>query len=131
MFGFFKRKKLQSNIVKLENVILNKSETVYHWYEKIDKEKCYGIHTTVKGIPLEIGKDGSTVAKIRYVGIPNAVVYFHLKIINLTGEYVSCNRTVDIHVNAAICMNATKGICKEYKFELLPSFNQGGMLACV
>lgn len=66
-------------------------------------------------------------AKVRYIGIPDMVVYFIIKISNIQGEYVSDNKTIDVHVSALI-----KGEkCKEYKCQLFQVYNQGGALACL
>lgn len=129
MFSFFKKRRSQFNEVELNNVILKKSENIYHNENvKKVKEKNYGINTIVKNVPLEIGTNGKLLAKVRYVGIPNIVVYFILNISNIQEEYVSRNKTIDIHINAIISGDT----CKEYKFSLLPFYSQqGGALACV
>lgn len=123
---FFWRKKSKSNLVELERIILNKSESVYFFYNEANKKDSYGIHTVVRNVPIELGPDGIT-AKVRYIGIPNVVVYFIIKISNIQDGYISTCSTIDVNINASIKGNK----CKEAKFELLPVYDQGGVLACM
>lgn len=65
-------------------------------------------------------KEGTLVAKVKYIGIPNAIVYFILNISNIQREFVSNYNTVDVIVNASI-----KGEeCKNFRFELTPIYER-------
>lgn len=127
MFFWSKRKSSKTNVIELERVILNKSESIYFLYNESNKKDLYGIHTVVRNVPLVLGDDGKLIAKVRYVGIPNVVVYFVLRVSNIQGDYISRNSTVDVSINAVI----KNGKCKEAKFQLLPTFERGGVLACM
>lgn len=126
---FWRKKKIQFNTVEVENVVLHKTESIYTNYDYCGRKKCdkFHINMVARNVPLEVGTDGKLMAKVRYIGIPNMVVYFILKISNIQGEYVSKDRTIDIHVSALI-----KGEkCREYKCQLFQVYNQGGALACL
>lgn len=122
----FWRKKVKTNLVELKRVILNKLESVYFFYNEFNKRDFYGIHAVVRKVPIELGPDGIT-AKVRYIGIPNIVVYFIIKISNIEDGYISAYNTIDVNINAIIKGNK----CKEAKFELLPVYDKGGALACM
>lgn len=134
MFLFWKRKKI--NIVELKSVTLNKSESLYYYREerfdrfgrKILKNKKYFVNTVIKNVPIQGGYGGDLTAKIRYIGIPNIAVYFDVILINVQKDYVSINKTVDLHIKAVIEEGEQ---CEEYKFELLPVRQQRGELACI
>lgn len=125
---FFGRKKIKTNLVELERVVLNKTESIRFYYEEPKKDNMYGVHAVIRNVPLEIGKDGKFVAKARYIGIPNTVVYFVLKISNVQDGYISARSTIDVNVNASI-----KGDKCNAKFELLKLHDRdrGGVLTCV
>lgn len=122
----FWRKKVKFNNIELERVILNKSESIYFLYNNTNKKDIYGIHTVVRNVP--VSADGKKLmAKVRYVGIPDVVVYFILKITNVDSGYISSNSTVDININATI----KNSKCKESKFELLPVYEERRYYICL
>lgn len=124
---FFWRRKNKPYSIILESFHANKLEDIYHYPQYVkEKEKPYSINTTFRDIPV-VSSDGTLRAKLRYIGIPDTVIYFTLKIRDIKEEYLSTSSTIDIYVKATISSKA----CKEYKFELLPNFNKGGVLACV
>lgn len=129
LFSFFRKKRNQTNVVELDSIVLHKSESLYYYdnYKRSKEDKCYYINTMVKNVPLEVGNDGAIAAKVRYIGIPDAVVYFNIRITNIKGEYVSGDKTIDVHVSATIVGDK----CKDYKFELMPFIYHGGALACM
>ena len=126
---FFGRKKIKTNFVELERVLLNKTESLYvrFHYDEISKKDLYGIHAVIRNVPLEIGTDGKLIAKVRYIGIPNMVVYFVLKISNIQDGYISACSTIDVIVNA----NIKGDKCNHARFELLKVYDKGGVLTCV
>ncbi|OPZ95052.1 MAG: hypothetical protein BWY74_00018 [Firmicutes bacterium ADurb.Bin419] len=121
---FFWRKKSKTNLVELEKVVLNKAESIYYDYSEFRKKKdMYVINTVVKNIPLQLNDDGKLFVKVKYVGVPNVIVYFFINISNIQTEYVSKNKTVDLNINATV----KNGKCSS-KIELLPVYNPGALV---
>lgn len=119
---FFLRKKSRT-LVELEKVVLNKTENIYYEFRK--KKDMYVINTVVKNVPLHLkdDDDGKFFAKVKYVGIPNVMVYFFINISNIQPEFVSKSKTVDLNINATV----KNGKCNS-EIELLPINNHAGAL---
>lgn len=117
---FWIRKKSNVNKIELERVIFHKIGKMnslcndFYCFNKPRKKK-YGVHTVIKNVPVSIN-EGNIVARVRYTGIPDTVVYFVLNISNIQKEYISSSNTVDVIINAKI--NGEE--CKDYRFELTP-----------
>lgn len=127
MFNFWKKKN-SVNQVALANVLFNKTENIYslsNYFNMETRKKTYGINTVVKNVPMYFD-NGKVFVKIKYIGIPDTIVYFVLKLSNVQNEYVSCKNTVDIIINASL-----KGEeCKNSKFELIPIYDKRRAISC-
>lgn len=126
---FWKRRNNINQIV-LDRFIFHKCDNIYShcndfYYFASPKKKTYGINTVIRNVPLVV-ENGKLVAKIKYVTIPDAIIYFILHISNIKSEYISSSKTVDVIVTASIKNDE----CKKYKFKLLPIFERRA-LACI
>lgn len=122
MFLFFWKKKKQFNKIELERFILHKTESLYYrsnYYYPEPRNSKFGIHTVIKNVPISI-EGGTITAKVRYIGIPDVIVYFMLRLSNVQEEFVSSSNTIDVIVNATI-----KGEeCNDFNFKLSPIYER-------
>lgn len=122
LFKLFDRNKKNFNKVELARFMFNKSENVYSlssYFNFEPRKKIYGIYTVVKNVPV-YADNGNIVAKVKYIGIPDASVYFILHLSCVQKEYVSVTNTIDIIVTATIKNEK----CTNYKFELIPMYDR-------
>lgn len=128
-FLFFRKSKNIYNKVELARFIIHKSESIYtlsNYFHFENHKKTYAINTTIKDVPVII-ENGKLVAKVKYVTIPDTVVYFILHITNIETGYMSSTNTIDVIINAKI-----KGEeCKDFNFKLSPVFERRTLSSCI
>lgn len=120
MFLFWKRNKKIK--VELTHFIFNKTDNIYSLSSYFQMETCkktYSVSTVIKNIPVFV-ENGKVVARVRYTGIPDGIVYFLLNLSNIQKGYVSTTsdgtNTIDVIVDATIKNEK----CTYYKFDLIP-----------
>ncbi|WP_010243735.1 hypothetical protein [Acetivibrio cellulolyticus] len=122
MFGFLKRHKNRLNKVELIHFIFNKIESIYSlsdYYQMETRPKTYNVNTVIRNVPVVV-ENGKVLARARYTGIPDGIVYFVFQLSNIQKNYVSSTNTIDVIINATI----KSGKCTHYKFELVPMYER-------
>lgn len=127
MFWFWRRNKNKLNKVELMHFIFNKIESIYSlsdYYQMETRPKTYNVNTVIRNVPVVV-ENGKLLARARYTGIPDGIVYFIFQLSNIQKEYVSNTKTVDVIIAATI-----KGEkCINYKLKLVPIY-EGRALSC-